>query len=289
MKGEFFMNSEKNKAAWLLKCQDTLRLGGRTDLTIQNYYYAIRRFLYFFDENTCIRKLSIQDIINFHKTTFLDRNLGKASYNASVSAVRYFYLVCFNRVINKVLLPTSKVRKRYPNIMPRDLFITLVNDELSLKRKCWLLVAFCSGLRISEVASMKIEDIDSQHHRLRVMGKGQKERYTILPDVVIKFLRLYYKEQHFTQKTGYLFIGNVKGHIHKNCIGDYFSDLRKLYNIPSEITFHSLRHSFATFYLMNNGDLFTLQFMMGHKSLASTAVYVHLAQDFNNLKGIKYV
>lgn len=283
------MNSDKNKATWLLKCGETLRLGGRTESTIQNYYYSIRRFLYSFNEDVCIRKLSIQDIIKYHKTNFLDKGRGKASYNSSVSSIRFFYLVCFNKVINKTLLPTSRVRKRFPNIIARDLFISLVNQEPSLTHKCWLLLAFCSGLRISEVASLKVEDIDSKNHRLRIIGKGEKERFTILPDVVIKYLRLYYMEQHFTHKKGFLFIGNTDGHIHKNSIGEYFSKLRSIYHLPPEITFHSLRHSFATYYLMNDGDLFSLQFMMGHKSLASTAVYIHLAQDFNHLKGIKYV
>lgn len=283
------MNSDKNKATWLLKCQDTLKLGGRTESTIQNYYYSIRRFLFFFEEDVCIRKLSIQDIIHYHKTNFLDKGLGKASYNSSISSIRYFYLVCFNKVINKTLLPTSKVRKRFPMIIPKELFISLVNQEPLFEKKCWLLLAFCSGLRISEVASLKIEDIDSKNHRLKIIGKGEKERFTILPDVVIKFLRLYYKEQHFSHKKGFLFLGNTHGHIHKNSIGEYFTKLRSLYNLPSDMTFHSLRHSFATFYLMNDGDLFSLQFMLGHKSLASTAVYIHLAQDFNHLKGIKYV
>ena len=63
---------------------------------------------------------------------------------------------------------------------------------------------------------------------------------------------------------------------------------KKEYNLPIEITAHSLRHSFATYYLMNGGDILTLKSMMGHKSLNSTSIYVHLSQDFNNLKGINY-
>ena len=64
--------------------------------------------------------------------------------------------------------------------------------------------------------------------------------------------------------------------------------LSKEYNLPPEITEHSLRHSFATYFLMNGGDLLVLKSIMGHKSLNSTSIYVHLSQNFNNIKGINY-
>ena len=69
---------------------------------------------------------------------------------------------------------------------------------------------------------------------------------------------------------------------------EFFGKIKKKYNLPKNITFHSLRHSFATYYLMNGGDLLTLKTMMGHKNLNSTTIYLHMSQDFNNLKGINY-
>ena len=69
---------------------------------------------------------------------------------------------------------------------------------------------------------------------------------------------------------------------------NYFIEVKKKYHLNDHITFHSLRHSFATYYLMNGGDLLTLKAMMGHKSLNSTTIYLHLSQNFNNLKGINY-
>ena len=71
-------------------------------------------------------------------------------------------------------------------------------------------------------------------------------------------------------------------------MGTILTGLKKDYQLPKEITEHSLRHSFATYYLMNGGDLLTLKSMMGHKSLASTSIYIHMSNDFNNLKGIDY-
>ena len=77
-------------------------------------------------------------------------------------------------------------------------------------------------------------------------------------------------------------------HVSPRTVGNFFTELKKEYNLPPEITEHSVRHSFATFYLMNGGDLIALKSMMGHKTLNSTTIYLHMSQDFNNLKGINY-
>lgn len=283
------MNNEKNKKVWLKKCEETLRMGGRSEVTIKNYRYAIIRFLNRYDEKTNISKLTTDDIIKYFKKDFIDKGLSAATYNVNLAAVRFFYLICFERSISKVLLPNSKLRKRFPEIVTKELFLKIINNEDNIEHKCWLLLSFCCGLRISEVATIKIEDIYSKEHKLRVLGKGNKERFTILPDIVIKFLRLFYQKKRYTHKKGYLFIGqNVNNHICERTIGNYFSSLKKEYNLPPEITEHSLRHSFATYFLMNGGDLLVLKSMMGHKSLNSTSIYVHLSQNFNNIKGIKH-
>ena len=282
------MNNEKNKKVWLKKCEETLRMGGRSEVTIKNYRYAIIRFLNRYDEKTNISKLTTDDIIKYFKKDFIDKGLSAATYNVNLAAVRFFYLICFERSISKVLLPNSKLRKRFPKIVTKELFLKIINNEDNLEHKCWLLLSFCCGLRISEVATIKIEDIYSKEHKLRVLGKGNKERFTILPDIVIRFLRLFYQKKRYTHKKGYLFIGqNVNNHICERTIGNYFSSLKKEYNLPPEITEHSLRHSFATYFLMNGGDLLVLKSMMGHKSLNSTSIYIHLSQNFNNIKGIK--
>ena len=282
------MNNEKNKKVWLKKCEETLRMGGRSEITIKNYRYAIIRFLNRYDEKTNISKLTTDDIIKYFKKDFIDKGLSAATYNVNLAAVRFFYLICFERSISKVLLPNSKLRKRFPEIVTKELFLKIINNEDNIEHKCWLLLSFCCGLRISEVATIKIEDIYSKEHKLRVLGKGNKERFTILPDIVIRFLRLFYQKKRYTHKKGYLFIGqNVNNHICERTIGNYFSSLKKEYNLPPEITEHSLRHSFATYFLMNGGDLLVLKSMMGHKSLNSTSIYIHLSQNFNNIKGIK--
>ena len=282
------MNTDENQKMWIEKVHENLILRGRSEKTFDNYKSALNRFYNYYDKKTNIEALVEEDIIPYLKECFLKPNKSKYTYNVSVAAIRLFYIVCFNRVLNNILLPTSKTNKRIPKILPKSTFITIFNDEKLLKRKCWLLLAFCCGLRVDEVSRVKVEDIDVENHKLKVFGKGNKERYTILPNIVIKFLRLYCKEKNI--KYGYLFKGTKGKEVMNNkTIINYFSVIKENYELDDNISFHSLRHSFATYYLMNGGTLLTLQSMLGHTNLNTTTIYLHLSQNFNELEGIKYV
>ena len=283
-------NTEKNKQKWVEKVKFTLELGGKSDRTFSNYKSHINRFLNYYDESTEINKLSEDDVVEYLKKEYLDLNRCASSLNVGICSIRFLYSVCFNKKLNKDLLPSTKLVKKIPTIMSKQMFLKIFNEEHCLKYRCWLLLAFCSGLRVEEVATIRIENIYSNEHKLKVLGKGNKERYTILPDIVIKFLRLYCKQQHITNKHGYLFISHdKKNHINSKSIINYFSTLKVAYNLDKRISFHTLRHSFATYYLMNGGNVITLKSMLGHAHLDTTNIYLHIAQSFNNLEGIKYV
>ena len=283
------MNTEVNKQKWIKMVNDTLTMGGKSKITIDKYTYAIERFLNAHGNNTKISTFTENEIIKYLKKKFIDTNLKATTYNFNLAAISYFYLVCFEKEFNKKLLPKAKIAKKLPTIIDRDTFIKLVNNEKNIEHKCWLILGFCSGLRASEVASIKIENIDVNNHKLKIVGKGNKERFTILPDICIKLLRQYCKDKKVTYKKGHLFPGcNGEIHISPRTISNYFTIYAKENNLPKNISFHTLRHSFATYYLMNGGDQFVLKDMLGHKSLSTTAIYVHLANDFNNLKGINY-
>lgn len=284
------MNTEQNKKKWVEKCITALEMGGRSNRTIDNYKSAWNRFLHFFDTETNIKNLSNEKIVEYLKKELINKNRCADYYNLNVCAIRFFYSICFERELNKRIIPSSKLRKRIPTIVEKETFLEIFNNEKRLNHKCWLLLAFCSGLRVDEVATIRIEYIFASEHKLKVLGKGNKERYTILPDIVIKYLRLYCIEKNIKRKSGYLFEGtDGKEHVNSKTIINFFTNLKHVYNLDDNIIFHSLRHSFATYYLMNGGNLLTLQSLLGHKSLNSTTIYIHIAQNFNNLEGIKYV
>lgn len=287
----FMPNERKNQ---LQKVIDTLRIGGRSEKTISNYVHAINRFLEYF-QNKDISSLKENDIIEYIKHRYLSKSCSGSTYNMNISAIKYFYIVNFNKEFNSKLLPRTKLIKRLPLTIDKEDFIKILNNEHNLKHKCWLLLAYCSGLRAEEVASIKIKDINACEHKLKVLGKRKKERFTILPDITIKFLRLYYKEHYFKlfdyriNKTGYLFEGNQGAkHISGNTITNYFTTIKKQYKLDENLSFHSLRHSFASNFIQAGGDVFVLKSMLGHMSLNTTNIYIHIGRDFNNLKGVNY-
>ena len=140
--------------------------------------------------------------MTYIRVNYIDKGLSGESYNMAVKSIRFFYSICFDKELKKSLIPNYKLRKRLPNIIDKENFINIFNNEKHINHKCWLLLAFCSGLRVEEVATLKIENIYANEHKLKVLGKGNKERYTILPDITIKFLRLYCKEKKITRKSG---------------------------------------------------------------------------------------
>ncbi len=283
------MNNEKNKKKWINMIKENLELGGRSELTIRNYTYAITHFLNCYSNKKDISKFREKQLIDYFKKYYLNMGAKETTYNFNLSAIKYFYCICFNVTLNDRLLPKAKTKQKLPTIISKHDFIEMFNNEKNLEHKCFLILGFCCGLRASETASIRIENIDSKNHKLKVLGKGNKERYTILPDVVIKYLRIYYKFKNIKETSGYLFKG-TQGyeHILPRTIENYFTNYANDIGLDDKISYHTLRHSFATYYLMNNGDAFTLKDLLGHNSLSTTSIYIHLAHDFNNLKGVKY-
>ena len=284
------INSEENKKLWVEKVKDILELGGKSKNTYDNYKCHINRFLNYYPNKTNFKEIDEDNILEFIKNEYLKLNRASDTINIAICSIRFLYSVCFKIELNRKLLPQIKRAQALPSIISKEDFIDIFNNEKNLKSKCWLLLAFCSGLRSSEVVRIKIENIFANDHKIKILGKGNKERYTILPDITIKYLRLYCKYNHITKKSGYLFEGkDVREHNSDKYPPDFFNHIKKKYNLPQSITFHSLRHSFATYYLINGGDLLTLQSLMGHNNLNTTRRYIHFSKDFNHLEGIKYV
>ena len=282
-----FMPNERKEQ--LQKVIDTLRIGGRSEKTISNYVHAINRFFEYFKDND-ISKLNENDIVEYIKQKYLSKSCAGSTYNLNIGAIKYFYSVNFNKEFNSKLSPHTKIVKKIPTTIDKDLFIKIFNEEQNLKHKCWLLLAYCSGLRAEEVASIQIKDINSKEHKLKVLGKRKKERYTILPDITIKYLRLYYMSSYRRKyyNSGYLFEGYKYQYISSKTIVNYFTSIKEKYNLDENISFHSLRHSFASNFIKNGGDPFVLKSMLGHTSLNTTNIYIHMGRDFNNLKGVNY-
>lgn len=156
------------------KVIETLRIGGKSETTIRNYAYAINRFLMYFKDKD-ISKLKEKDVIEYIKKAYLNKQCAAHTYNMNISAIKYFYSINFNKEFNSKLLPHAKLTKRIPITLEKEIFLKILNAEHNLKHKCWLLLAYCSGLRAEEVATIEIKNINAKEHKLKILGKRKKK------------------------------------------------------------------------------------------------------------------
>jgi site-specific recombinase XerD len=188
--------------------------------------------------------------------------------------------------MNYLQIPLMKVPKSLPDLLSRAEVSTLIDVCTNVKHKALLLLAYGSGLRSSEIISLRATDIDSKEMRIFVKrGKNNRDHYTILSQTTLDALRIYWRRYRPNSPEGFLFPGiyNV-GHMTRAGVALAFDTVLRKTTIQKEVSAHSLRHSFATHMLENGVDLITIKEMLGHHRIQSTLVYLHLV---NITKGIK--
>lgn len=270
----------------LQKVKDLLITRGCSNRTITNYISCLNRFKKNYKGKE-LKKLKEEDILEYLKVNFINIGCSAATINVNRAAIKYYYLVNFDIDFNKTLLPQCKVKSRFPKLITKQEFLNMINSENNLKHKIWLLLGYGSGLRISEVVNLKVSDILSTEHKIRVIGKGNKERYAPLPNITLKLLRLYWIQNKNKITNDYLFPSMYKSRKGFNMtpftIKEAFEKIKKNNNLDKSITFHTLRHSFATEYIKSGGDIWELRSLLGHSSINSTMVYLHMAEDFSKV------
>lgn len=195
------------------------------------------------------------------------------------AAIRFFFAVTLNRTMNYLQIPRVKVPKKLPVILSRDEVAELIAHSGSSKQKALMLIAYGSGLRASEIANLKTKDIDSKAMRVFVRGgKGKKDRYTILSENSLFALRDYWRRYHPKSTEGYLFPGakNV-GSITREGVAYAVDNALSKTSIDKKASIHTLRHCFATHLLEDGYSLLQIKEMLGHASIHSTTIYLHLA------------
>lgn len=270
----------------LQKVKDLLMLRKCSNKTISNYLSCINRFKKFY-ENKNLGELKEADILEYPKQNFVSIGFSAATINVNRAAIKYYYLVNFNKEFSNVLLPQTKNPSRFPKIISKETFIKMFNMEFNIKHKIWIMLAYGSGLRIEEIATLRVSDILSSENKIRVIGKGNKERYVPLPKKTLELLRIYWILNKDKITNDYLFPAIYKTrnalHINPATINEAFKKIKKNNSLDSSITFHTLRHSYATEYIRAGGDIWELKYILGHSSINTTSIYLHMAEDFKNV------
>lgn len=179
-------------------------------------------------------------------------------------------------------IPRTKKAKKLPIVLSKDEVKRIINVTANLKHKAIFATTYAAGLRVSEVANLRIKDIDSSNMQIRVsQGKGNKDRYTLLSEKNIEILREYFKVYH---PTTWLFPGMLKDDpINTRTIQKVFVRAKQKAGIKKDATIHSLRHSFATHLLEAGTDIYHIQQLLGHTNVKTTSIYIHLT-NHNVLK-----
>jgi integrase/recombinase XerD len=266
-------------------------LKGTPDSTRESYWRRMRAFVSYMEEiNRSIDEVEIKDIQAYILYLKRDRGLSAGTINNYISAIRLFYTYALEKEWNSRKIPRMKRAQSFPVIPPKEDVLRLINITTNLKHKAILMLIYGSGLRVSEVASLRICDICSRTMRIRVdKAKHNTNRYTILSDTALEILRDYFRK-YFSNTTyttnDWLFPGqNKQNHIHVKTIKNTMIELRKKLALDTNISAHTLRHCFATHSLEDGVHPVLIQQMLGHKKLQTTLAYLHMTSK--SMMGIK--
>lgn len=267
-------------------------LRGVTASSKESYLRRVYAFMDFIkvDQHKPMEDITVSDIQQYILHLKKDKGLSAGTINNYISGVRLFYSHILGKVWDKKKIPRMKRAQRFPVIPSKQNVLAILNEPTNLKHKAILSLIYGSGLRVSEVAKLKICDICSKTMRVRVENaKHNTNRYTILSDTTLITLRKYFRA-NFPPKSykpdDWLFPGqNKKEHIHVKTIKNTLIKLRNRLQLDKGISAHTLRHCFATHTLENGVDPVHIQQMLGHKRLQTTTAYLHMTSK--SLMGVK--
>ena len=222
-------------------------------------------------------QLNVDEVKAFLVSIVEERKLSQSSLKISYSALRFLSNDTGQGPgIDRI--PYPKTVKTLPHVLDKSDIMRLIDAASNLRQKAMVTVTYSAGLRARETARLKIADIDSTRMLIRVdQGKGNKDRYTLLSQVALETLREYWKEH---RPKLWLFPADSKPaeHVPVGAIQQVFTRVKRQANLRKPATCHTLRHSFATHLLESGVDLHTIQVLLGHSSIRTTTVYLHVSK-----------
>ena len=203
---------------------------------------------------------------------------GVPKINITISALRFLFNVTLDRPDLSRHLSTVHEPRKVPVVLSPEEVTRFLEAAPGIKYKAAFSVAYGAGLRVSEVASLKVGDIDSKRMMLRVeQGKGRKDRYAMLSPTLLELLRDWYR---VARPQGWLFPGqNPTNPLTARQLNRACHAAADMADLKKRVTPHTLRHSFATHLLEQNIDIRVIQVLLGHAKLETTALYTRVATN----------
>jgi site-specific recombinase XerD len=257
---------------------DTLAAAGRTKRTIKSYLYALSSFSRFLQPRTIFDAIS--DDIVAYQLHLGRRDLSDSSVRVATYALRFFYReVLEHRDWNYARVPPPRRPHRLPEVLDAVEIEAILAAAPSLKYRVAFMTVYGSGLRTEEFLRLEPSAIDAGRNVIRVsMGKGRKDRLVTLSPVLLEALRSCWRTYHPQR---YVFEGRIPGQpLSASAVQRAFRYARVKAGVSKHATPRTLRHSFATHLVEAGTNLRYVQTLLGHTSLATTAIYTHLARNW---------
>lgn len=267
---------------------------GVSENTVINYLYDLEKFQQFLGNETAVSEVEDHHIRAF--IHFVSDFLAPTSQARILASINHFFsfLVLQNVMANNpvTFIELPKQTRKLPIVLSVeeiDLLQSCINMNTpeGVRNDAIIETIYCCGLRVSELVDLRLSELYFEEGFVRVFGKGSKQRFVPISRSAIKKIDVYIKESRsrLKIKTGnedILFLNRRGAKLTRAMIFTIIKNLVKLAGIHKNISPHTLRHSFATHLLENGADLRAIQAMLGHESITTTEIYVHL--DRNKLK-----
>ncbi len=268
---------------------------GLSKNSVENYSRDVNKLLFFLKENDVeVSPISISDEVIQQFIYEISKDVNARSQSRIISGLRSFfeYLIFENyRKDNPTsLLETPKIGRKLPDTLAINEIDMLINQiDLSHpqgeRNRAILETLYSCGLRVTELITLQISDLFFEEGFIRVIGKGDKQRFVPINSETQKYIILYknHIRNHITIQKGFedtLFLNRRGKQLTRNMIFLIIKDLTEKAGIKKKVSPHTFRHSFATHLLENGADLRSIQQMMGHESITTTEIYMHLDKSF---------
>jgi site-specific recombinase XerD len=254
-----------------------LRLARKADATRTQYLSHARRFVAYHHRSP--EELGEAEVRQYLHHLVDEKHASAELQKMALAGIKYLYTVTLQRPEVVAAIPWPKVVDPLPTILDRSELPPLFDATPSPVVRAGMLLGYAAGLRVSEVARLRVEDLDSPRHAIVVRGgKGGRDRLTLFCPTLVEQLRRYWVT---VRPSGPWVLPGTRPDqpVSKRQLQDGLQQAARRAQLRKEITFHSLRHAFATHMLESGVDIRIIQSMLGHKSIRTTTRYTQVRAD----------
>ncbi len=256
-----------------------LELKKYSNNTVKTYVNSFELFINHY-KNRELMDLNENDV-RLYLQKLIQENKSNSYLNQAINSIKFYYEAVKGMPNRFYSIERPRKEQKLPKVLSKEEIKAIISSIENIKHKCIVSLLYSSGLRRSELLNLKIEDIDSKRMLVKVnLGKGNKDRYTLLSKTVLEDLRIYYKAY---KPKEWLFEGQFKDQYSAQSIAKILNNAALKAKIKKNVSPHMLRHSFATHLLESGTDLRYIQSLLGHSSSKTTEIYTHVAVSAFNL------